>query len=193
MPVLPLPCLFCSSAKETAIHMHEGCAHSRLLWPHYRQAVQQAARHLPPGDKALLVASWRSTRAAWTEIICSRLVPGAPQAQPCTIARYKPPGDASVNEFLQHRLPLGDFAWELRKQRLQQLLCAPHSVAVQVHQWLTATEGDSPPPPLPSAWSMARWSAPCWTVATPTWTYPRVSQDTFAAHYSRGGSLGATP
>ena len=55
--VLPQPCLLCGGPEETLVHMHEGCAGSRLLWPHYRQAVQEAARHLPPGDKALWVAS----------------------------------------------------------------------------------------------------------------------------------------
>ena len=61
------PCHLCSGPDETLVHMHVGCAHSRVLWPHYRQAVQEAAHHLPPGDKALLVASWRSApRAAWT-------------------------------------------------------------------------------------------------------------------------------
>ena len=51
--VLPQPCLLCGGPEETPVHMHVGCAHSRLLWPHYRQAVHEAARHLPPGDKAL--------------------------------------------------------------------------------------------------------------------------------------------
>ena len=51
--VLPQPCLLCGGPDETPVHMHVGCAHSRLLWPHYRQAVHEAARHLPPGDKAL--------------------------------------------------------------------------------------------------------------------------------------------
>ena len=62
--VLPQPCLLCCGPEETLVHMHVGCAHSRLLWPHYRQAVHEAARHLPPGDKALWVASWRSAGAA---------------------------------------------------------------------------------------------------------------------------------
>ena len=51
--VLPQPCLLCGGPEETPVHMHLGCAHSRLLWPHYRKAVQEAARHVPPGDKAL--------------------------------------------------------------------------------------------------------------------------------------------
>ena len=34
--ILPQPCLICGSLEETPVHMHVGCAHSRLLWPHYR-------------------------------------------------------------------------------------------------------------------------------------------------------------
>ena len=34
------PCLLCGGLEETPVHMHIGCAYSRLLWPHYRQAVQ---------------------------------------------------------------------------------------------------------------------------------------------------------
>ena len=63
LPVIAIllqPCLLCGGPEETLVHMHVGRAHSRLLWPHYRQAVQEVARHLPPGDKALWVASWRS-------------------------------------------------------------------------------------------------------------------------------------
>ena len=62
---LPQLCLLCGGREETPVHMHLGCAHSRLLLPHYRQAVQEAARHLPPGDKALWV-SWRSAGDEWT-------------------------------------------------------------------------------------------------------------------------------
>ena len=53
VPALPQPCLLCGGPENTPVHMHVGCAHSLLLWPHYRLAVQEAARHLPPGDKAL--------------------------------------------------------------------------------------------------------------------------------------------
>ena len=129
------------------MHMHVGCAHSRLLWPHYRQAVHKAARHLPPGDKALWVASWRSAGATWTEVFCSGLVPEEAEAQLHAIARYDPPGGTSVDDFLHHMLRLGDFAWELRNHRLEQLLREPLSAAARVHRWLTAAEGDSPPPP----------------------------------------------
>ena len=69
--VLPQPCLLCGGPEETPVHMHVGCAHSRLLWPHYRQAVHEAACHLPPGDKALWGASSRSAGATWTEVFCS--------------------------------------------------------------------------------------------------------------------------
>ena len=50
--ILPQPWLLCEGQDETPVHRHVGCTYSRLLWPHYRQAVQEAARHLPPG-KAL--------------------------------------------------------------------------------------------------------------------------------------------
>ena len=128
--------------------MHLRCTHSRLLWPHYRQAVQEAARHLPLWDKALLVASWRSAGVEWTEVFCSGLVPDAGVAQLGTAFRYDLTGGNSLDEFSQHKLRLVDFAWELRIQRLEQLLCTPHSVAVQVHWWLTSAEGDPPSPPL---------------------------------------------
>ena len=127
--------------------MHVECAHSRLLWPHYRQAVHEAARYLPTRDKALWVASWRSAGATWTEVFCSGLVPEEAEAQLRAIARYDPPGGTSVEDFLHHMLRLGDFAWKLRNQRLEQLLLRePLSAAARVHRWLTAAEGDYPPP-----------------------------------------------
>ena len=47
-------------------------------------------------------------------------------------------------------LQLGDFAWELRNHRLEQLLREPLSAAAWVHRWLTAAEGSCPhPPPRP--------------------------------------------
>ena len=130
--------------------MHVGYAHSRLLWPHYRQAVHEAACHLTPGDKALWVASWRSSGATWTEVFCSGLMPKETEAQLRAIARYDPPGGTSVDDFLHHMVRLGDFAWELRNHRLEQLLRGPLSAAARVHRWLTAAEGDTPPP-LPRA------------------------------------------
>ena len=60
--------------------MHVGCSHTRLLLPHYRQAVQEAARHLLPGDKAWWVASWCSAGAEWTDLFYSALVPDATEA-----------------------------------------------------------------------------------------------------------------
>ena len=62
------------------MHMHVECAHLRLLGPHYCQAVQGAACHLPPGDKALWVASRRSAGAAWTEVFGSGVVPERAEA-----------------------------------------------------------------------------------------------------------------
>ena len=144
--ILPQPCLLCGSPEETPVHMHVGCAQSRFLWPRYPQGMQEAARHLTPGDKALWVASWRSAGAAWTEVFCSGLVPRAAKAQLRTIARYHPPGGTSVDNSLQHMLRLGDFVWELRNCRLEQLLRNPLSAAASVHRWLTAKEGDCPPP-----------------------------------------------
>ena len=96
--------------EETPMHMHVGCAHSRLLWPHYGQAVHEAARRLTPGDKALWVASWRSAGAGWTEVFCSGQVPEEAEAQYRAIARYDTPGGTSVDDFLHHMLRLGDFA-----------------------------------------------------------------------------------
>ena len=145
--VLPQPCLLCGSPEETPVHMHVGCAHSQLLWPHYRQAVHEAARHLPSGDKALWLASWRSAGATWTGVFCSGLVPEDAEAQLRAIARYDLPGGTSVDDFLHHMLQLGDFAWELRNHRLEQLLREPLSAAARAHRWLTAAEGDHPPPP----------------------------------------------
>ena len=148
--VLPQPCLLCGGPEETPVHMHVGCAHSRLLWPHYRQAVHQAACHLPAGDNALWVASWRSAGAAWTEVFTSGLVPEDAEAQLSAIARYEPPGGTSVDNFLHHMLWLGDFAWEHRNHRLERLLREPLGAADWAHRWLTAADGDDPPP-LPRA------------------------------------------
>ena len=128
------------------MHTHMGCAHSRLLWPHYRQAVHEAARHLPAGDKALLVASWRSAGATWTEVFCSGLLPEDAEAQLRARARYDPPEGTSVDNFLHHMLRLGDLAWELRNHGLEQLLSEPLSADARAHRWLTAAEGDHPPP-----------------------------------------------
>ena len=143
--VLPQTCLLCGGPEETPVHMHVGCAHSRLLWPHYRRAVHEAARHPRPGDKALWSASWRSAGATWTEVFCSGLVAEDAEAQLRAIAGYDPPGGTSVDDFLHHMLRLGDFAWELRNDRLEQLLREPLSAAARGHRWLTAAEGDHPP------------------------------------------------
>ena len=120
--VLPQPCTLCGGPEETPVHMHVGCAHSRLLWPHYRQAVHEAARQLSHGEKALWGALWSSAGATWTEVFCTGLVPEEAEAQLRAIARYNPPGGTSVDDFLHHMLRLGDFAWELCNVRLEQLL-----------------------------------------------------------------------
>ena len=49
--------------------MHGGYIQSRLLWPHYNQEVQEAAPHLPAGNKE----HWPSAQlpavgAGWTEV-----------------------------------------------------------------------------------------------------------------------------
>ena len=157
--VLQQPCLLCGGREETPVHMHVGCANSSLLWPHYRQAVQEAARHLPPGDKALWVALWRYAAREWTEAFCSRQVPEAAEAQLRAVARYDRPLGTPVDKFVKHILQLGDFALELRNHRLEQLLRTPHSAAARVHRWLNAAQGDSPPPPPhPSSFvASVRW------------------------------------
>ena len=93
------------------------------------------------------MALWRSAGAEWWEVFCSGLVLEAAEAQLRAITRYNPPGGTLVDEFLQHMLRLGDFVWELRNHRLERLLRAPVSAPARVHQWLTAAEGDCPPPP----------------------------------------------
>ena len=138
--VLPQPCLICGGRKETRVHMHVSCTHSCLLCPRYRQAVQEAARHLPPGDKALSVASWRSADAEWTEMFCSGLVHDAAEARLRTITRYDPPGGTSVDEFVLHMLRAGDFVFKLCNHWMEQLLRTPHSAATRLHRWLTGME-----------------------------------------------------
>ena len=150
--VLPQPCLLWGGPEETLAHMHVGCVHSR---PHYRQAVRKAARHLQPGDKALWVASWRSAGAAWTEILCTGLVPEAAEAQLCAIARYDLPGGTRVDHFLQDTLRMGNSAWELPNLPLEYLLREPLSAAAWLHQWLTVAGGSSPPP-SPAPWQGLR-------------------------------------
>ena len=158
--VLPQPCLLCGGLEETPVHMHVGCAHSRLLRPHYRQAVQEAARQLSSRDKALWVASWRSAGAQWTEFFCSGLAPEAAEAQLCAIACNDLPGGTSVDDFLQHMLQLGNFVWEVSNHQLEQLLREPLSAAAGVHLWLTAADGDCPP--LRSAAAGALWPPFAW-------------------------------
>ena len=76
-------------------------------------------------------------------------MPEAAEARLGAIAHHDPPGGTSVEEFLQHKLRLGDFVWGLRTSRLEQLLRTPHSAAARVYRWLTAVEGNCPPPRVP--------------------------------------------
>ena len=78
--ILPQACLLCGGQEETPVHMHVGCPESGLPCPHYGQAVQEAAQYLPPGDKALWLAFWRSAGAEGTEVFCLGLVPEAAEA-----------------------------------------------------------------------------------------------------------------
>ena len=71
-----------------------------------------------------------------------RAVLEAAEAWLRAITRYHPPGGTSADEFLQHMPRLGDFVWELRNHRLEQLLCAPQPAVAWVQRWLTAAEGD---------------------------------------------------
>ena len=113
--------------------MHVGCAHSRLPWPHYRQVVQEEARHFPSGDDGLWVASWRSASAELMEVFCSGRVLEGAEARLRAIVRYDPPGGTFVDEFLQHMLRLGEFAWETCNHRLEHLFRTPQSAAARVH------------------------------------------------------------
>ena len=199
--IVPQPCLLCGGPEETPVHMHVGCVHSQLLWPHYRQAVHEAARHLPPGDKALWVASWRSAGATWTEVFCSGLVPEHAEVQLRAIARYDPPGGTSVDDFLHHMLRLGDFGWELRNHRLEQLPREPQSAAARAHRWLIAAEGDHPPlPPRPVKDCVAclrvvngtlQWRPK--RAPTRTRTCRGGSRSTYKTPSSHRGSSGAAP
>ena len=56
-------------------------------------------------------------------------------------------GAAPRHRPLRPVLWLGDFAWELRNHRLEQLLREPLSAAARGHRLLTAAEGSCPPPP----------------------------------------------
>ena len=199
--ILSQPCLLCGGPEETPEHMHIGCTHTRLLWPHYRQAVQEAARHLPPGDKALWVDSWRSAGAKWTEVFCSAQVPEASKAQLRAIARQDPPGGTSVEDFLQHMLRRGDFMWELRNHRLEQFLREPLSTRAELHRWLIPAEGDCPPaPPRPGGDFMAslrivNGTMECPPKRTPTHTGTcwGVFESTCRIPPSRHGSSSAAP
>ena len=96
------------------------------------------------------MALWRSAGPAWTEVLCSGLVPEAAEAQLRAIARYDPPVETSVDDLLHHMLRLEDFARELCNHWLEQLLHEPLGAAAPVHQWLTRADGSCLlPPPRP--------------------------------------------
>ena len=96
----------------------------------------------PWGRKA---STTRKIKPQTSNLFSSGLVPEATEAQRRAIARYDPPGGTSVDDSSHHMLRLGDFAWELRNHRLEQLLREPLSAAARVHRWLTAAEGSCPP------------------------------------------------
>ena len=199
--ILLQPCFLRGGQGETPVHMHVGCAHSRLLWPSYRQAVQEAAGHVPPRDKALWVALWSSAGAEWMNFFCSRLVREAAEAQLRAITCYDPPGGTSVDEFLQHMLQLGDSVWELLNHRLEQLLRLPHSAAARVPRWLTAEQDDCPPTsPAPGRDFVASLRIVNGTLECPPQEDPHpyrdlpgVSRSTCRARSSRRGSSDAIP
>ena len=147
------------------------------------------------------MASWRSAGAAWTEVFCSGLVLEAAEAQLRAIARYNPPGGTSVDDFLHNMLRPGEFAWELRNHRLEQLLREPLSAAAQVHRWLTAAEVSCPPPP-PAPWQGLRSLPPIvnGTLECPPQEDPRLYRGLpggFSRHLqdasSHRGSSGTAP
>ena len=82
-------------------------------------------------------------------MFCSGLVPEDAEAQLRAITRYDPPGGTSVDDFLHHMLRLGDFAWELRNHRLEQLLHEPLSAAARGAP-VAHCGGGRPPSPSPA-------------------------------------------
>ena len=145
------------------------------------------------------MASWRSAGAELTEGFCFGLVPKAAEAQHRAIARYDSPGRTSVDEFLQHMLRLGNFARELCNQPAGATPPRAPQHGAQVHHWLTAAEGDCPPPPAhPSRDFVASLRAALWSVAprripTPTGTCSQVSRSTSGARSSHRWSSDAIP
>ena len=116
--------------------------------------------------------------AAWTEVICSELVPEAAEAQFRAIARYDPPRGTSVDNFLHYMLRLGDFVWELCKCRLEQLPHEPLSAGARLHRWLTATEGDCClPPPRPGRGFVASLRVMNGNLECPPQEHPHLYRD----------------
>ena len=106
-----------------------------------------------------------------------------------------------MDEFPRHILRLGDFAWDFRNHQQEQLLRAPHSAAARVHRWLTAAEGDCPPPPpRPNREFVATLHGVNGTLECPTQEdchpyrdLPGVSRSTSKARSSDRGSSNAIP
>ena len=90
-----------------------------------------------------------------------------------------------MDDFLHHMLRLGDFAWELRNHRLEQLLREPLSAAAWVHRWLTAAEGDHhPSPPRPDKDSVASLRVVNGTLECPPQEGPTRVPETPAQRYA---------
>ena len=90
---------------------------------------------------------------------------------------------------------------ELRNHRLEQLLRDPLSAAARAHRWLTAAEGDHPPPPpRPDKDFVASLRVVNGTLECPLQEGPHPYQDlpggsrgTCKTPFSHRGSSGAAP
>ena len=148
-----------------------------------RQAVQEAARHLLPGDKALWVASWRSAGAEWTEICCSGLVTRHSSARlPATTRR----GDLRGRGPQAHAPARGRCVGAPQPQagaNPQHASQRGGQGVIGGSQRRTATIVPLPCRPAgiswtPSAWSTAVWSFSPRKIPDATGTYPGVSTNT---------------
>ena len=176
--VLPQPCLLLWGRRETPVHMHVGCTPLGLFWHHYRQAVQEGARHLPPGDKALvghLVALRRRRVDGGLLFRAGARGSRGAATRDCPL----PPTRGDLRRrFPPAHAPVGDFAWELWHQRLEHFLRAPQSAPARVHRWLTAAEGDCfPPPGRPGRDFLASLRLVNGTLDCPTQEDPRPYRD----------------
>ena len=139
-------CLLCGGPEETLVHKHVGCAHSRLLWPHYRQALQEAVRHVPPETRRCgwlcgapqAPSGGKSSALGW----CPRRQKRSSAQLPAMTRREGPRWTSSSNTCSGWGTSCGSCAttgWSSSSALL--------SAAVRVHRWLTAAEGNCPPPP----------------------------------------------